>query len=293
MPLLDPTRLRRWLTHAAIGCAIAAPACGAVEREREAALPSLRLHRESVPIGGPFEITLSFTMPPDAPPLAENYRVLLRFLFDDGKEMANADHEPPVPTRQWQAGRTVSYTRRVFAPDVPYVGDVPIVVGLYSASGRRLPLSGKQKGDRTYEVATLKLNGQRTLLIHDEGWHAPELPATEPGWRWTKGTATMTFRNPRSDAVLHLRLDGSPDLGTPQHVSIVLGERIVHTFPVTVDVTDHEVPLSAADFGGDPESVLRIQVDKTFVPARLGTGTDTREMGIRVYNVFLEPRPGR
>ena len=36
---------------------------------------------------------------------------------------------------------------------------------------------------------------------------------------------------------------------------------------------------------------LRIDVDQTFVPAKLPGGSkDQRELGIRVYHAFIEPR---
>lgn len=97
--------------------------------------------------------------------LAGNYRVLLRFLFDDGTVMASYDHDPPTPAHDWQPETPVTYTRRIFAPEVPYVGDVPVVVGLVSASGKRLPLFGKEVGDRMYEVARFKLHAQRILVV--------------------------------------------------------------------------------------------------------------------------------
>jgi hypothetical protein len=36
---------------------------------------------------------------------------------------------------------------------------------------------------------------------------------------------------------------------------------------------------------------LRVEVDRTFVPAKLPAGgRDVRELGLRVYNVFVETR---
>jgi len=36
---------------------------------------------------------------------------------------------------------------------------------------------------------------------------------------------------------------------------------------------------------------IRISVDQTFLPAKTQPGsTDTRELGIRVYHVYVEPR---
>ena len=280
----------RWIPHAAAVCALAACAC--VDRETPAATPAALLHRDAVPLGGPVEITLRFHMSMRALPLEKNSRVLMRLMYDDGKVMANYDHEPPRPSDQWLPGMTVTYTRRIFVPEVPYVGDVPLVVGLASASGDRLRLSGKDVGDRMYEVATVKVHAQRTLIFYDEGWHPHEGALDEIGFRWTHGQATMTFRNPRRDGVLHLRLSTQSDVfPTPQQASILVGSVIAKSFPVASAETDYEVPLTAADVGAEDDVVLTIKVDKTFVPARVQKGRDRRELGIRVHNVFLETRP--
>ena len=91
--------------------------------------------------------------------------------------------------------------------------------------------------------------------------------------------------------MLYLRLSAEPDVfPTPQHVSLLSRSRAVHTFPVAVTQTDYQIPLTAADFGDDDEVVMTIAVDKTFVPARVHKGRDHRELGVRVYNVFLEPK---
>lgn len=267
-------------------------AAGCDRSDRGVALPAAYVHRDAVPIGGPVDITLGFRVSPSAAPFPDDCRVLLRFLYDDGSVMASDDHDPPTPAREWRPGAAISYTRRIFAPDVPYVGDVSIVMGLASRSGKRLALSGKERGDRTYEVGTLKLNSQRTLLVYRGGWHQPESIEAGPAWRGTTGVATMSFFNPHRDAVLHLRLDGSPDrFDSPQHVSILVGDRLLRTIEArTSEATDYEVPVAAADFGPSREPVLTIKVDKTFVASPPGRGRDTRELGVRVYNVFLAPR---
>ena len=169
---------------------------------------------------------------------------------------------------------------------------MPVVVGLESASGKRLPLSGKEVGDRMYEVARFKLHAQRTLVAPVDGWHAQE-GTGEGGYRWTQSRATLTFRNPREDSVLYLRLSAEPDVfPTPQYASLLIGGRAVHTFPVAVTQTDYQLPLTAADFGADDEVVMTIAVDRTFVPARVHRGRDNRELGVRVYNLFLEAKTG-
>ena len=149
---------RCWIAYALVGSAVAMAGCADADRGPAATRVSILLSRNPVPLGGPLDVTLQFDVPPNIPPFAEDYRVLLRLLFDDGEVMGSYDHDPPTPTRKWQAGATVMYTRRLFVPAFPYVGDVPILVGLYSpASGQRLHLSGKDQGKRTYKVGTLTL----------------------------------------------------------------------------------------------------------------------------------------
>ena len=48
----------------------------------------------------------------------------------DEELMWTDDHNPPVPTTQWKPGQTVEYTRTMFVPIFPYVGDAGIHIGL-------------------------------------------------------------------------------------------------------------------------------------------------------------------
>ena len=278
------------IAAAAIVCSVAAAASGCINRDTAVATPAALLHREAVPLGSAADVTLRFHVPSNAA-FHGPHRVLMRLLFDDGHVMASYDHDPPVPTEQWEPGKAITYTQRILLPEVPYVGEAPLVVGLASSSGKRLLLTGKDVGDRMYEVATVKLHAERTLLVHEEGWHRREGPPVETGFRWTRARATMTFRNPRRDCVLHLRLSGQPDVfPTPPHISILIGDRIVQRVPVTSSETDYEVALNAAAFGAGDDLVLTFAVDRTFVPVLVGRGVDRRELGFRVHHVFLETR---
>ena len=267
---------------------------GCLERGPIAAAVSLTVSRNPVPIGGPVDITLQFAIAPGAPPLPEDGRVLIRLLFDDGELMASFDHDPPTPTRNWQPGATVTDTQRIFVPDVPYVGNVSVVVGLYSVkSNERWRLAGRDVGGRTYKVGTLTLRPPSTVLVLHEGWHQQEHSTElQTEWRWTEAEASMTVQNPRRDSMLYLRVAGRPDLfETPQQVSVVRGDRILQHFVVTSAVpADYDLPLSGDDLGSEEDATLTLKIDKTFVPARVrGEGGDTRTMGIRVFKAFLEP----
>ena len=51
----------------------------------------------------------------------------------------------------------------------------------------------------------------------------------------------------------------------------------------------HEIPLSASLLGDTNEVALRLEVDRTFVPAQLPhlDNPDTRALGVRVLGVYL------
>jgi hypothetical protein len=191
----------------------------------------------------------------------------------------------------------------MFIPVYPYVGEARVRVGLYSATdGKRLPLSGKEVGDKEYDVGAITLapQSENIFLIYRDGWNlaesAPDQPAVE--WQWTKKTAGMSFRNPKKDVVLYLEAHGRPDVITPpQQVAIKINDQTVHSLPMTAkEPTIYRLPLAAAQLGSGDMVDMKIDVDRTFVPAQIppgqpGHGQDTRELGIRVFHVFVAAKP--
>ena len=236
-----------------------------------------------------------------APELTEDYRVLVHFLDSDGELMWTDDHEPAVPTSQWRPGQIVTYRRQFFVPIYPYIGQASIALGLYSpTTSERLPLSGDHLGQRAYQVAALELlpQSESVFLIYKEGWHPAEYLLNDPNveWQWTEKEATISFRNPQQDSVLYLHLDGRADLfDEPPHVALAIGDRTIETFELTSGGPMlRTIALSAADLGSDGMVDLKIQVDKTFVPAQVPSAEtsesgDERELGVRVFHAFIEP----
>ena len=147
--------------------------------------------------------------------------------------MWESDHDPPIPTSAWQSGQTISYTHRAVVPMYPYIGEVTVAVGLYSTTtGQRLLLAGEDRGQRAYRGTVLNLEPQAesSFLLYEEGWHQEEYdPDSSLQWRWTSEHASLSFRNPRSDAVLFLQVDGRPDLvDGPQQITLAAGGLILH-----------------------------------------------------------------
>src|SRR3954466_15283435 len=154
------------------------------------ATPSVTLSHDRAPAGSPLELTYKFVVAPSAT-FAEDYRVFVHVVDTDEEQMWDDDHNPPVPTTQWKPGQTVEYSRTIFVPVFPYVGDATIEVGLHSLKdGKRLPLTGEDAGQLAYKVAKLQLLPQtdNVYTVFKDGWHPAETASQDPSleWQWTK-----------------------------------------------------------------------------------------------------------
>jgi len=265
---------------------------------------SLTTNSKKVPLGSPLELTYRFEVAPGAR-FDGDYRVFVHVNRDDGTTIWNDDHELPVgqATSKWQPGQVIEYTRNRFIPSFSYVGQATIEMGLYR-DNQRLPLSGPDPADRkslerSYKVATIELlaKSENVQVIRLNGWHKGEYAPEDAGieWQWMQKQATLSFRNnPHRDVLFYLEFDGRSDLfpGEPQTVTVYAGNEAVATFTVPQQgVQLKKIPITAAQLGTGEMAELRIDVDQTFVPAKLPGGSkDQRELGIRVYHAFIEPR---
>ena len=267
--------------------------CGRkADQEPPVAMPALTLNRERVAIGSPVKLTYKFEVAPGAK-IDGDYLVFVHVLDPDGEQLWTDDHEPAVPTSKWTPGQKIEYTRTVFAPNYPYVGEARVRVGLYSqATQRRLPLAGNEISRREYEVARFQLlpQSENIFLIFKDGWHPAEVAADNPSseWQWTQKSAIISFRNPKKDATFYLEYDTRADLFTPpQQVTVRAGGATIGTFGAdSRDPALLTFPVAAAQFGTGEMAEITIDVDKTFKPG----GADTRELGIRVFHAFVEPK---
>jgi hypothetical protein len=294
-------RLRSPLTAAAVVCALALAGCGRAEQnEKAVATPTLTLAAKDAAVGSPMDMTYRFVVAPDAPPFAEDYWVFVHFLDADGELMWTDDHQPPTPTRQWKPGATIEYTRTMFLPKFPYVGDTRIEMGIFSPkSGTRLPLAGQSRGQRAIMVANfnLKLQSDNLFVVFRDGWHETEVGDEASGieWQWSRKEGTLSFRNPKRDVVFLLQVDDPvAALPDPQHVDVRVGDMVVDSFTVTPGApkTLRRINITAAQLGTGDTVEMTLAVDKTFVPASVAAlrSTDSRELGIRVFRAFVQPK---
>ena len=262
------------------------------------AKPSVKLSRQKVALGSPVDITYRFEVASDAR-FDQDYRVMAHFLDRDEELMWTDDHLPSPPTSQWRPGQVIEYTRTMFFPVYQYIGDATMNVGLYSAKDQsRLPLQGEHVAQRAYRVASIEVLPQteNVFLIYKSGWHPREVAPQDAliSWQWTRKVATLSFRNPRRDAVLYVHADNPGRAFTEaQRIDVVLNDEPVETFelPPGEEIV-HRTPLTADQFGTADIAELQLRVDRTYVPALLPAlnSRDSRELGVRVFHVFVEPR---
>jgi hypothetical protein len=262
------------------------------------ATPSVTLSHDRAPAGSPLELTYKFVVAPDAK-FDEDFRVFVHVIDTDEEQMWDDDHNPEIPTTQWKPGQTIEYTRTIFVPVFPYVGDATILIGLHSLKDqRRLTLSGEDIGHQSYKVAKLQLLPQtdNVYTVFKDGWHPAETAGQDPSleWQWTKQQATLVFKNPKKDSVFYFDVDSpGKDLHGPQQVSVTLGGQAVDTFSVQPDQRNlHKIKLPGSLMGDAELTELQIAVDKTFVPLTVtnGASKDPRELGVRVFHAFIDPR---
>jgi hypothetical protein len=212
-------------------------------------------------------------------------------LFSDDHSLA----APLVPeTSTWEAGKTYSYTRTVFIPIYPYVGDVEVRVGLHGARDR-LGLKGEDLGFQEYKAGKLELLPQteNIFLVYKDGWHSPESSPANPSQErtWTKKEALVSFKNPKKDLIIYLEADTNFKAFSEQPVlTVSVGEKVGVTLPIeNSEVFLKKIRVRAADLGGEEWVDLRLAMNQSFVPKALNPplNNDDRELGLLVYHLYV------
>ena len=287
------TSVRGIAAVAVVATLLAAGGCGKKkDNTPPVATPSLSMSKDHVPIGSAVTLTYKFQVEPNAT-FDKNYWVFVHVLDSEGEQMWTHDHMPPTPTSAWKPGQTIQYSRTVFVPNYPYIGEATVRLGLYDqGTGTRLPLKGQEASRREYVVAKFQVvpSSESITLLNKDGWYPLEVDSKNPTneWQWTQKRATLSFRNPKKDATLYLDFDARADqLTPPQQVTLRIGDRTIAQFPADTRTAELKtIPISAAQMGDAPMVDLVLEVDKTFKPG----GGDPRELGIRVFHSYLEPK---
>ncbi len=167
-------------------------------------------------------------------------------------------------------------------------------LGLYDPpSGKRLVLNAPEASRREYVVAKIQILASSREHLRDlQGRLAPGgKRRQEPAERVAVDQEDRDARRSRTrrrTSTLYLEYDARPDLFTPpQQVTLKIGDQVVGQF--TADAKSPTLltfPMTAASSGPATWWTWSIDVDQTFKPG----GTDPRELGIRVFHVYVEPK---
>ena len=278
-----------------LACAllIVAAACSGKEPvQPPVATPTVTLNKDKAAQGSPLKISYKFQVLPDAK-FDADYVAFVHVMDPEGEKLWQDDHQPPTPTTQWKPGQVVEYTRTVFVPNYPYVGEAVMRLGLYNpADNKRATLQGQEVSRHEYEVTRFHLlpQSENIWVVLKEGWHPQEIDSANPTseWTWTKKRAVLSFRNPKRDATFYLDFVAQPDrFNPPQQVTVSIGGQPLGTFAAdSKERVLKTMPITAAQFGAGDMVEIVIEVDRTFIPG----GADSRELGIRVFNRFIEPQ---
>jgi hypothetical protein len=278
---------------------LCAPGCRGKETKDPVAQPQVTLSHDKAALGNPVEVTYRFEVMPGTPAFSENYRVFVHVMDNDEKLLWTDDHDPPTPTTEWKPGQKIEYVRTMFIPVQPYIGEASIQIGLHSlTTQKRLTLAGRDAGHNAYDVAKLELLPQTASVftVFKDGWQNTEATPNSPEWTWTsKPEATIAFKNPRKDSLFYLDLD-NPSSAFPggQQVQVKLGDQIIDRFTLQpAHQLLRKIALSSGMLGSQDTVELKIDVDKTFVPAVVSPGaSDRRQLGVRVFHAVVTPVGG-
>jgi hypothetical protein len=257
---------------------------------------AVTIDRSAVEAGAPLDVHYRFTrLAGDAAPPADAL-VFVHMVDAAGTLLWTDDHRPPVPTSQWGTGTAADYHRTMFVPRNTAPGAVQVQAGLYvPKDGARVPLRGSEKRARAYSVATFDVKAPAgTFVVFGDGWYGAEQTEQEAArpWRWSKGEARVSFRNPRADAVLSLELDQPVAQVGAQTLELRAGSELLETIAVMPgNRRVQRVNLPANRLGGEDVVELTLTVHPTFVPATIADlrSSDSRELGVRLFNIHVGP----
>ena len=292
--------MRQWSLRQAptfaLACALAL--CGACGSEKPDTAPRVSLGvnpSQAVAEGGsPIEFEYHVSMMPGATPLQGTYWVFVHLLDESGMLLWTDDHALPSPPPPWGTP-PMAYRRTMFVPRIPYTGRVRTEAGLFSKDdGSRVAVAGTDRGNHAYEFPSFEMRppSNAVFVSFGEGWHGAERDAGEAAreWRWSSGDARLSFRTPGQSALLWIELDQPVSAVGPQTVELRAGSDLLASIRVVPGARRVErVPLPAGRLGSAATVDVDLHVQPTFVPATTASvvSQDTRELGVRVFNVHV------
>jgi hypothetical protein len=284
----QPRSFRSWLLAIAVAQISLAACHGDAPRQPPAAEVRVAPRTSVVAAGAPVDLEYRITRFADASTIPADSWVFVHVVDASGALLWTDDHQPQRLSAA-SGDAPVVYQRTMFVPRTTPAGRVRIEAGLYTrASGERVPTDA----GNTAPGFEVKPDPSGPFVVFGDGWHAAERVDQQQAneWRWSKGDARLSFRHPMRDVELAIELDQPVNAVGAQTVELRAGSDLLATFTVDPGVRRiHRVPLPGARLGVGPMAEVNLHVQPTFVPANMPnmTSSDTRELGVRVFNVYV------
>lgn len=233
-------------------------------------------------------------------------RATVRFVDSGGRVRFRADHQ--LPAEGLQAGEPTEYLYLPFVPSHTPTGTYDVRIGLERPGEERARFSLSRSGvggpgdaprdqpslEETHGISVGSIEiapaAREQLPIYEHGWHRLEVDVGGEWstWRWSMRNSTWIFIGAASRGTLCIWAqapDASP--ADPQVLTVSLesqplAQRSIdepHDFVWTV-------PLESASLG---RGALRFGLEITSPERPNVTAGDRRELGLRVFNLYLVP----
>ena len=200
----------------------------------------------------------------------------------DGSVLIELTVDEAVRDRWTLSAEERNFVRFLQLPDgLPGPGPYAIlkVVSLPAIRGtapRRVPVAVRQ-----FDIQP----STEVIFGFGAGWHEDEYDrVTGVRWRWTSGRAALRVSGPPHPIAVRIRAQSPLDyFDAPPTVTISAGGReLARATPSDDFVIDATVPPDAWQASGGE---IAIETTRTFAPAETGRSSDTRRLGLRVFDV--------
>jgi len=225
--------------------------------------------------------------------VAQDFNVFLHF-WHKNNLLFQDDHTPEVPTTQWEPNNEYAYSRRIYIPtfidefDPNFKGEetLRLSTGFFSPYD---PYESKQVIlEEKLNVFAPPLDTPET--VYEEGWYDLEIDSDSflQQWRWTAKSARCIIDNPHRDALLIIK-GGVNQVAVPgQKIIFKINNLTLDEFVPDESVFEKSYNILDEMMGDKEEFYLTIEVDKSFVPAKIfPDSTDDRDLGLQISFIYF------
>ncbi len=239
------------------------------------------------------DVTSKWKLSRDFPGFDENRRLFFRFRHGDELLVEDA-FLSDVPVSEWEPGEEYEFTRRIYIPrfvdeyDPGFRGSEPVILTVGLSGGR---LDGEDSETvvlrRRLRISPAPLT---PAILFVDGWSEPlrDLQSGTPAGRWTGASARCLIDNPKRDALLVLRGEADLESVPGQEITIRIDGTVLERFVPAERGFEKSYQISKEVLGSGRDFFLEISVDRTFLPAELGPGSEgSEERGVLISFIYF------